>query len=105
MTNRSRSPTIKQLNKLIERRTQNMTVKALFNVTHIVYTLVKLEDGELKTVDHTETLLHKRTETNINNYLRKKVKETNSVGYDIKEIKTEKIISEIPYKIALIYKL
>ena len=82
-----------------------MTVKALFNVTHIIYTLVKLEDGDLKTVDHTETLLHKRTETNVNNYLRKKVKETNFVGYDIKEIKTEKIITEIPYKIALEYKV
>ena len=82
-----------------------MTVKALFNVTHIDYTLVKLEDGELKTVDHTETLLHKRSEKYINNYLLKKVKETNSVGYDIKEIDTEKIISEIPYKIALDYKV
>ena len=82
-----------------------MTVKALFNVTHIFYTLVKLEDGELKTVDRTETLLHKRSEKYINNYLLKKVKETNSVGYDIKEIKTEKIIAEIPYKIALDYKV
>ena len=82
-----------------------MTVKAVFNVTHIDYTLVKLEDGELKTVDHTETLLHKRTEKYINNYLLKKVKETNSVGYDIKEIKTEKIISEIPYELALDYKV
>ena len=82
-----------------------MTVKALFNVTHIDYTLVKLEDGELKTVDHTETLLHKRAEKYINNYLLKKVKETNSVGYDIKEIKTEKIISEIPYELALDYKV
>ena len=82
-----------------------MTVKALFNVTHIIYTLVKLENGELKTVDHTETLLHKRTEKYINNYLLRKVKDTNSVGYDIKEIKTEKIIAEIPYKIALEYKV
>ena len=82
-----------------------MTVKALFNVTHIIYTLVKLEDGELKTVDHTETLLHKRTEKYINNYLLKKVKETKSVGYDIKEINTEKIISEIPYELALDYKV
>ena len=82
-----------------------MTVKALFNVTHINYTLVKLEDGELKTVDNTETLLHKRTEKNVNNYLQKIVKDTKSVGYDIKEIKTEKIISEIPYELALDYKV
>ena len=82
-----------------------MTVKALFNVTHIIYTLVKLEDGELKTVDHTETLLHKRSEKYINNYLLKKVKESNYVGYDIKEIEQEKIISEIPYKLALDYKV
>ena len=82
-----------------------MTVKALFNVTHIIYTLVKLEDGELKTEDHTETLLHKRNETYINNYLNKKVKESNSVGYDIKEIEQENIIAEIPYKIALEYKV
>lgn len=82
-----------------------MTVKALFNVTHIIYTLVKLEDGELKTVDRTETLLHKRTENNVNNYLQKIVKDTKSLGYDIKEIKTEKIITEIPYKIALEYKV
>ena len=82
-----------------------MTVKALFNVTHIIYTLVKLEDGELKTVDHTETLLHKRSEKYINNYLLKKVKESNSVGYDIKEIEQENIVAEIPYKIALEYKV
>ena len=82
-----------------------MTVKVLFNVTNVVYTLVKLVDNELKTEDHTETLLHKRNETYINNYLWKKVKETNSVGYDIKEIKQENIVSEIPYKIALEYKV
>ena len=33
------------------------------------------------------------------------MKDTNSVGYDIKEIKTEKIIAEIPYKLALDYKV
>lgn len=82
-----------------------MTVKALFNVTHINYTLVKLVDNELKTEDHTETLLHKRNETYINNYLNKKVKESNSVGYDIKEIEQENIVAEIPYKIALEYKV
>ena len=82
-----------------------MTVKVLFNVTHIIYTLVKLVDNELKTEDHTETLLHKRNETYINNYLNKKVKEFNSVGYDIKEIKQENIVAEIPYKIALEYKV
>lgn len=82
-----------------------MTVKALFNVTHINYTLVKLEGSELKTEDHTETLLHKRNETYINNYLNKKVKESNSVGYDIKEIDQENIVAEIPYKIALEYKV
>ena len=82
-----------------------MTVKVIFNVTHILYTLVKLVDNELKTEDHTETLLHKRNETYINNYLNKKVKESNSVGYDIKEIEQENIVSEIPYKIALDYKV
>ena len=82
-----------------------MTVKVLFNVTNVVYTLVKLVDNELKTEDHTETLLHKRNETYINNYLNKKVKESNSVGYDIKEIEQENIIAEIPYKIALEYKV
>ena len=82
-----------------------MTVKVLFNVTHIVYILIKLEDGQLKPEEHKETLLHKRTESYINNYLLKKMKESNSVGYDIKEIKTEKIIAEIPYKIALDYKV
>ena len=82
-----------------------MTVKVIFNVTHIFYTLVKLVDNELKTEDHTETLLHKRNETYINNYLNKKVKESNSVGYDIKEIEQENIVAEIPYKIALEYKV
>ena len=82
-----------------------MTVKAFFNVTNIFYILIKLENGELISEEHTETLLHKRTEKYINNYLLKKVKETNSVGYDIKEIKTEKIISEIPYELALEYKV
>ena len=82
-----------------------MTVKVIFNVTHVLYTLVKLVDNELKTEDHTETLLHKRNETYINNYLNKKVKESNSVGYDIKEIEQENIVAEIPYKIALDYKV
>ena len=82
-----------------------MTVKVIFNVTHVSYTLVKLVDNELKTEDHTETLLHKRNETYINNYLNKKVKESNSVGYDIKEIEQENIVAEIPYKIALEYKV
>lgn len=82
-----------------------MTVKVIFNVTHILYTLVKLVDNELKTEDHTETLLHKRNETYINNYLNKKVKESNSVGYDIKEIEQENITAEIPYKLALDYKV
>ena len=82
-----------------------MTVKVTFNVTHVSYTLVKLVDNELKTEDHTETLLHKRNETYINNYLNKKVKESNSIGYDIKEIEQENIIAEIPYKIALEYKV
>ena len=82
-----------------------MTVKVIFNVTHILYTLVKLVDNELKTEDHTETLLHKRNETYINNYLNKKVKESNSVGYDIKEIEQENIVAEIPYELALDYKV
>ena len=82
-----------------------MTVKVLFNVTNIVYILIKSEDGQLKPEEHTETLLHKRTEKYINNYLLKKMKESNSVGYDIKEIKQEKIVAEIPYKIALEYKV
>ena len=82
-----------------------MTVKTLFNVTHITYTLVKLDGQELITENHTETLLHKRTETNVKNHLLKKVKETNSVGYDIKEIKTENIVAEIPYTVALEYKV
>ena len=82
-----------------------MPVKVTFNVTHVSYTLVKLVDNELKTEDHTETLLHKRNETYINNYLNKKVKESNSVGYDIKEIEHENIVAEIPYKIALEYKV
>lgn len=82
-----------------------MTVKVILNVTHILYTLVKLVDNELKTEDHTETLLHKRNERYINNYLNKKVKESNSVGYGIKEIEQENIVAEIPYKIALEYKV
>lgn len=82
-----------------------MTVKVLFNVTNIVYILIKLEDGQLKPEEHAETLLHKRTEKYINNYLLKKMKESNFVGYDIKEIGQESITAEIPYKIALDYKV
>lgn len=82
-----------------------MTVKVLFNVTNVVYILIKLENGELIPEEHTETLLHKRTEKYVNNYLLKKMKESNSVGYDIKEIKQEFIVAEIPYKIALDYKV
>ena len=82
-----------------------MTIKVSFNVTNITYDLFNLDGEEIKSNRYYETLLHKRTEKYINNYLLKKVKETNSVGYDIKEIKTEKIIAEIPYKIALDYKV
>ena len=82
-----------------------MTVKVLFNVTNIVYILIKLEDSQLKPEEHTEILLHKRTEKYINNYLLKKMKESNSVGYDIKEIEQENITAEIPYKVALDYKV
>ena len=51
-----------------------MTVKVVFNVTNISYILIKLENNELIPEEHTETLLHKRTEKYINNYLLKKVK-------------------------------
>ena len=82
-----------------------MTVKVLFNVTNIVYILIKLEEGQLKPEEHKETLLHKRNESYVNNYLFKKMKKSNSVGFDIKEIKQENIVAEIPYKIALDYKV
>ena len=82
-----------------------MTVKVLFNVTNAAYILIKLENGELIPEEHTETLLHKRTEKYVNNYLLKKMKEANFVGYDIKEIEQENIVAEIPYKIALDYKV
>ena len=82
-----------------------MTIKVSFNVTNITYDLITLAGEELISNRYIETLLHKRSESYINNYLLKKMKESNSVGYDIKEIKTEKIIAEIPYKIALDYKV
>ena len=82
-----------------------MTIKVSFNVTNITYDLFNLDGEEIKSNRYHETLLHKRTEKYINNYLLKKVKETKSVGYDIKEINTEKIISEIPYELALDYKV
>ena len=82
-----------------------MTIKVSFNVTNITYDLFNLDGEEIKSNRYYETLLHKRTEKYINNYLLKKVKETNSVGYDIKEINTGKIISEIPYELALDYKV
>ncbi len=82
-----------------------MTVKVLFNTTNIVYTLIKLENGELIQEEHKETLLHKRSEKYINNYLLKKMKKSNYVGYDIKEIEQENITAEIPYKVALDYKV
>ena len=82
-----------------------MTIKVSFNVTNITYDLFNLDGEEIKSNRYHETLLHKRTEKYINNYLLKKMKESNSVGYDIKEINTEKIISEIPYELALDYKV
>ena len=82
-----------------------MTIKVSFNVTNITYVLFTLDGEEIKSNRYIETLLHKRNESYINNYLLKKVKETNSVGYDIKEINTEKIVSEIPYELALDYKV
>ena len=82
-----------------------MTIKVSFNVTNITYDLITLDGEELISNRYIETLLHKRSESYINNYLLKKMKESNSVGYDIKEIITEKIVSEIPYELALDYKV
>ena len=82
-----------------------MTIKVSFNVTNITYDLITLDGEELISNRYIETLLHKRSKSYINNYLLKKMKDSNSVGYDIKEIKTEKIISEIPYELALDYKV
>ena len=82
-----------------------MTIKVSFNVTNITYDLITLDGEELISNRYIETLLHRRSESYINNYLLKKMKESNSVGYDIKEIDTEKIISEIPYELALDYKV
>ena len=82
-----------------------MTIKVSFNVTNITYDLFTLDGEEIKSNRYYETLLHKRTEKYINNYLLRKVKDSNSVGYDIKEIEQEKIISEIPYELALDYKV
>lgn len=82
-----------------------MTIKVSFNVTNITYDLITLDGEELISNRYIETLLHKRTESYINNYLLKKMKESNSIGYDIKYIETEKIISEIPYELALDYKV
>ena len=82
-----------------------MTIKVSFNVTNITYDLITLDGEKLISNRYYETLLHKRTESYINNYLLKKMKESNSIGYDIKYIETEKIISEIPYELALDYKV
>ena len=82
-----------------------MTIKVSFNVTNITYDLFTLDGEEIKSTRYYAILLHKRTEKYINNYLLRKVKESNSVGYDIKEIEQEKIISEIPYELALDYKV
>ena len=82
-----------------------MTIKVSFNVTNITYDLIKLEAEELISNRYYETLLHKRSESYINNYLLKKMKESNFVGYDIKEIKQENITAEIPYELALDYKV
>ena len=82
-----------------------MTIKVSFNVTNITYDLITLDGEELISNRYIETLLHKRSESYINNYLLKKMKESNSVGYDIKEIEQENITAEIPYKVALVYKV
>ena len=82
-----------------------MTIKVSFNVTNIAYDLITLEGEKLISNRYRETLLHKRNERYINNYLLKKMKESNSVGYDIKYIETENIVAEIPYELALDYKV
>ena len=82
-----------------------MIIKVSFNVTNITYDLITLDGEELISNRYIETLLHKRSESYINNYLLKKMKESNSVGYDIKEIEQENITAEIPYKVALVYKV
>ena len=82
-----------------------MTIKVSFNVTIITYYLITLDEEELISNRYTETLLHKRNEKYINNYLLKKMKESNSAGYDIKSIKQENVTAEIPYELALDYKV
>ena len=82
-----------------------MTIKVSFNVTNIKYDLITLDGEKLISNRYYETLLHKRNESYINNYLLKKMKESNYVGYDIKEIEQENIVAEIPYELALDYKV
>ena len=82
-----------------------MTIKVSFNVTNIKYDLIALDGEKLISNRYYETLLHKRNESYINNYLLKKMKESNYVGYDIKEIEQENIVAEIPYELALDYKV
>ena len=82
-----------------------MTIKVSFNVTNIAYDLITLDGEKLISNRYRETLLHKRNKKYINNYLLKKMKDSNSVGYDIKEIEQENIVAEIPYELALDYKV
>lgn len=79
-------------------------IKTSFNTTKISYILVFMKDSELVQENREETLLHKRTDKNVKNYLSKVVLETGAVGYDVKAIKVEQVTCSIPYDVAMTYK-
>ena len=76
-------------------------VKVGFNVTQFTFNLYKVENGGVTVKQDSETILHKRDNKFLDNYLKKKFKDyltVELVDYQHKSLK-----SHIPFSLALEY--
>ena len=76
-------------------------IKISYNVTQVTFNLYKVEDGAVSVLQENETILHKRDDKFLTNYLKKKYKDFLTVELVDYEHKTLK--SLIPFSIALEY--
>ena len=76
-------------------------VKVGYNVTQFTFNLYKVENGEVTVKQDSETIIHKRDNKYLDNYLKKKFKDyltVELVDYQYKSFK-----SLIPFSVALEY--
>lgn len=76
-------------------------VKVGYNVTQFTFNLYKVENGEVTVKQDSETILYKRDNKYLDNYLKKKFKDyltVELVDYQHKSFK-----SQIPFSVALEY--